>query len=56
MLLRHRNRRGAWWFDYTGSHGEYQIGICRSKGQAKRYARMLGGRYRGRWSPYLGGR
>jgi hypothetical protein len=44
MLLRRR-----WWFDYTTPDGEYQIGWCSSRSEARRYARLLGGRYQGRW-------
>lgn len=49
MLLRHPNRRRSWWFDYTDASGDYKIGICGSKAEARKWAHMCGGTYRGRW-------
>lgn len=50
LRLRHPNRRPfQWWFDFTAPNGDYLVGLCTSRAEAKREARLFGGTYQGRW-------
>lgn len=38
-----------YWIEFTSGGGDYKIGIYPTKRLARKWARLLGGRFMGRW-------